>query len=172
MPDAAWRECFDSGVLLEIDSGTQENLLKKLRRERSANLTLVVEHLGLKKSPKDESALARSLKADQLVELAVTAEFARVAEKVAQAFYRKATVWKRRAGVLRFHRVSVAKRLAAYFDSADRLFRRFALEIEQQGFMTYLRFLVGLSLPSGSPHENYLPLLTLASEETGWPERT
>ncbi|MEZ6133658.1 MAG: DUF4253 domain-containing protein [Pirellulaceae bacterium] len=136
------KACFDSGVRLEIDAQTREKLLKKLRSERSANLKLVLEHLGLDESPHEKPPAARTR---ELAEAAESPDFIKVAEKVGQIFRRKGTAWKRRAGVLRFHQTSLAARLAAYYgeapprdsesDQAGVLFRKFAREIEDEGFL-------------------------------------
>ena len=137
------KACLDSGVRLEVDSETQERLLRKLRGERSANLKLVLEHFGIEESP-EESRSVRTARVG-LSKAAKSLDFVDASEKVEQIFNRKPTAWKRSAGVLRFHQVSITKQLAAYYgeavvqddelEQADILFRRYAAEIELQGFM-------------------------------------
>ncbi|MEZ6142851.1 MAG: DUF4253 domain-containing protein [Zavarzinella sp.] len=137
--------CFDCGVKLEIDPDTQQKLIKKLRGERSANLKLVLNHLGLEESKETRTPAPKKPKTDQIALTAASPEFKLVTEKIRKIFHRKESTWKRRAGVMRFHNVPIAEQLATYysealplknnFDEVDELLRRFVREIEQSGFL-------------------------------------
>ena len=104
----------------------------------------MLEHLGLEESEGNAPASPRQAKS-QFAQAAKTPAFTEIAESVGQVFNRKGAAWKRRAGVLRYQKVSIAKRLAAHYEEAlaedddyeqaDELFRRFAREVEQQGFV-------------------------------------